>query len=190
MSETPVSLLERLRQPARQEADWHRFVELYTPMLYYWARRQARAGEDPADLVQEVFVILIHKLPEFVYDHRKQSFRGWLRTVAVHRWHKLRQRQRHTVQAVDEAAGREPEAPDLFAEFEERDYCRHIATRALELIQAEFPATVWRACREYLIADRPPAEVARELGVSVNAVYLAKSRVLARLRQELTGLLD
>jgi RNA polymerase sigma-70 factor (ECF subfamily) len=79
MHTTPPSLLERLRQPAEQQA-WERFVELYTPLIYYWAHRVGLEGHDAADLVQDVFTVLVQKLPEFHYDPQK-SFRSWLHTV-------------------------------------------------------------------------------------------------------------
>jgi RNA polymerase sigma-70 factor (ECF subfamily) len=67
MHTTSATLLERLRQPADQEA-WARFVRLYTPLPYYWARRVGLQEQDAADLVQEVFAVLFQKLPEFTYD--------------------------------------------------------------------------------------------------------------------------
>ena len=62
--------------------------------------------------------------------------------------------------------------------------------RALELMQADFQPTTWKACWEYAVQGRPAEEVARELDTTVAVVYAAKSRVLRRLRQELAGLLD
>jgi RNA polymerase sigma-70 factor (ECF subfamily) len=190
MHTTPISLLERLRQPVQREADWRRFVRLYTPLLASWASRAVWPGEDPDDLVQDVFAVLVQKLPEFVYDPGKKSFRGWLRAVARNRWHDLHRRRRLPVRPDHGRPPPEPEGPDLFAAFEEAEYRQHLAGRALQLIQAEFPPAVWRSFWEYVVDSRPPADVARELGVTVNMVYLAKSRVLARLRQELDGLLD
>ena len=75
-------------------------------------------------------------------------------------------------------------------EIEEEEYRRYLVRRALGLMQAEFEPATWKACWEFVVHDRPAAEVAAELGLSVNAVYLAKSRVLRRLRAELRGLLD
>jgi RNA polymerase sigma-70 factor (ECF subfamily) len=190
MERTPVSLLERLRRPSAGRLDhaaWAQFVRLYTPLLYYWAQRHMGPGEDPADLVQDIFTLLVRKLPEFVYDPGRNSFRSWLRTVAVNRWRDRRQ-QRTVPLEIGEVE--EPEAPDQHAEFEEAEYRAHVVGRIVQLIQGEFPETVWRACWEYVIVGRRPAEVACELGISVNMVYLAKSRVLTRLRQELQGLLD
>src|SRR5437868_3346815 len=89
--ETPVSLLERLRQPAEDHA-WARFVDLYTPIIHGWAIRLGLLEPDAADLVQEVFLLLLRKLPAFTYD-RKQSFQGWLWTVTRNKWREQRRRR-------------------------------------------------------------------------------------------------
>jgi RNA polymerase sigma-70 factor (ECF subfamily) len=79
---------------------------------------------------------------------------------------------------------------DPAEEFWEADYRRHLMARALELAQREFQPTTWEAFHAVVIAGRDPDEVAAELGLSVNAVYVARSRVIRRLRQELAGVLD
>ena len=84
MQTTPPSLLERLRQPADEKA-WQEFVDLYSPLLYQWARRAGLQEHDAADLLQDVFAHLLRKLPEFEYDRHK-SFRGWLRTTTLNLW--------------------------------------------------------------------------------------------------------
>ena len=84
MNSTHSSLLERLRRPDDVEA-WDRFVRLYTPLLFHWARGAGLRDPDAADLVQDVLVVLVRKLPEFHYDPRK-SFRAWLRTVTLNKW--------------------------------------------------------------------------------------------------------
>lgn len=185
MSTTSVSLLERIRQPDAGPA-WTRFVELYTPLLFQWARQLGLGPEDAADLVQDIFTILIRKLPEFSYNPG-QSFRAWLKTVTRNRWRDLC-RRRAAVPQGDPLS--DVEVPDPTTAFEEADYRQHLVRRALELMQAEFQPVTWKAYWEYLIVGRPAAEVARELGITSNAVYLAKVRVVARLRQDLDGLLD
>src|SRR5271170_1479061 len=89
---TPATLLERLRA-AHDDAAWDRIVELYTPLLFYWARRCGESEHDAADLVQEVFVAMVQTLPSFDYD-RGGKFRKWLRTVLLN---KLRDRKRREV---------------------------------------------------------------------------------------------
>src|SRR5260370_23225370 len=92
MNTTPLSLLERLRQPVDQEA-WERFVLLYTPLLCRWARKVGVPVPEVGDVVQDVFTVLVHKLPEFRCDS-SQRFRGWLWTITANKWRE-RCRRRH-----------------------------------------------------------------------------------------------
>jgi RNA polymerase sigma-70 factor (ECF subfamily) len=189
MHSTPASLLERLRHQEQDQQAWDRFVELYTPLLFAWTRRLGLQASDAADLVQEVFTVLVQKLPEFAY-HPQQSFRAWLRTVLLNRWRDACRRR--AVLPVQQHDTPLPDAvgPDPAGEFAEAEYRRHLVARAVELMQAEFQPVTWKACWEFVVNGRPAAEVAQELGVTVNAVYLAKGRVLRRLRTELEGLFD
>jgi RNA polymerase sigma-70 factor (ECF subfamily) len=185
---TSVSLLERLRQPGQPDA-WSRFVELYTPLLFYWARRTGLQSADAADLVQDVFAVLVRKLPEFRYD-RQKSFRAWLRTVTLNKW---RDRVRRLGRLPVEDAEADPDAqagPDGLDELSEQEHRQFLLRQAMETMRAEFQPNTWQACWEHGFRQRPAAEVAAELGISENAVYIAKVRVLRRLRQELQGLLD
>ena len=100
MYTTSIGLLDQLRDQAASQS-WVRFVELYTPLLHYWASRLPGMQEaDVSDLVQDVFLVLLAKLPTFQYDPG-QSFRGWLRTLLLNRW---RDRNRARSRPVD--AGR------------------------------------------------------------------------------------
>jgi RNA polymerase sigma-70 factor, ECF subfamily len=187
MDSTPVSLLERLREPNQPQA-WARFVELYTPLLLFWARRLGLQSHDAADLVQEVFAALVQKLPAFTYD-RNKTFRGWLRVLALNKW-RDRQRLQATALAAGQEAVTERAGPDDVAAFWEEDHRRHLVARALEVMRAEFEPTTWKACWEFVVEGVSAAEVAGRLGISENAVYIAKCRVLRRLRQELEGMLE
>jgi RNA polymerase sigma-70 factor (ECF subfamily) len=188
MNNTSASLLQQLRQ-AEPAAAWSRFVTLYTPLLLYWARRLVRDDADATDLVQDVFAVLIVKLPAFEYEPGK-GFRNWLRTILLNKWRDRCRRPVPQPIGTDDGALAELAVPDDAAEFGEAEYRRHLAQRALELMQVEFPPAMWRACWEHVVHGRPAAEVAAELGIAVGTVYVAKSRVLARLRQELEGLMD
>jgi RNA polymerase sigma-70 factor (ECF subfamily) len=176
-----------LRRPDDPGA-WSRFVELYTPLLYYWTRRTGLQEADAADLVQAVLALLFRKLPGFTYD-RNRSFRNWLRTLTMNRWREQR-RRRVPAPLADTAPLDELPAPEETRAFEEAEYNRHLVGQTLELLRGEFPTSTWKAFQEYVHAARPAAEVAAELHVRVGTVYAAKSRVLSRLRQELHGLLD
>jgi RNA polymerase sigma-70 factor (ECF subfamily) len=183
---TEPSLLERLRQ-ANDGAAWSEFVHLYTPLLYGWARRAGLSEDETADLLQDVFATLLRELPRFEYQPDK-SFRGWMRTILLNRWRTL-QRRRSPRPVPSEQLDELPGVgdPDLPGEAEER---RELVRRALALIEGEFTPATWQAFRQVVVLERSPGEVAAELGLSVNAVYLARSRVLRRLREHLTGLID
>jgi RNA polymerase sigma-70 factor (ECF subfamily) len=189
MHTTSATLLERIREPAGQAAAWDRFVQLYTPLLVAWAQRIGLNEPDAADLVQDVFLALLRHLPEFQYD-RQQSFRAWLHTILVNRWRSLRRGKRPT--PVDPHAGPliDLASPDSEPTLDEDEYRRGLVRRALQLIRNDFQPVTWEAWSQYVEAGRSAADVARSLGISAQAVYMAKSRILRRLRQELEGLLD
>ena len=188
MHDTSASLLEQLRRPGDRRA-WDRFVELYTPYLVQCVGRLGLQASDRADLLQDVFLTLYRKLPEFTYDDTR-SFRGWLRTIVVNHWRDaLRKRRRQPLGGRAAALDQYP-APDDVGEFDEREYRQYLVNRACQLTRADFQPATWQACWENVVAGRPAAEVARDLGLTVDAVYAATYRVLRRLRQELAGLLD
>lgn len=187
MLSTSSTLLQRLRQAPRESGAWERFVDLYTPLLLAWARKLGLSEHDAADLIQDLFAALVEQLPNFEYDPSK-SFRAWLKTLLHNRWrNRLRRRQERQPDSGQLSTVAAPLVPP---EFEEAEYRQHLVGRALRLMQGEFPEATWKACWEFAVRGRPAADVAAELGLSVNSVYLAKSRVLRRLREELHGLLD
>ncbi len=182
---TPVTLLERLcRQP--RPGDWERFVLLFTPLLSRWARRFGVPPTDIEDALQEVFVLLFRRLPRFQRDP-EGSFRAWLWTVF-----------RRELLARHQRTGRLPTAtavqleslvtPDGFPEASEAEYRRLLIDRALRLVQRDFPDQTWRVFWRLAVDGLSGVQVAEEFGVTPNAVYLARGRVLARLRAELAGL--
>jgi RNA polymerase sigma-70 factor (ECF subfamily) len=186
MFTTPVSLLERLRQPDPRDA-WDRLIQLYTPLLWQWTRRMGLQEADAADLLQEFFALLLRKLPQFSYDEHK-SFRNWLRTVLRNCYRSLRRRRQVPVTGGETLA----EWPDVDpAEvFAEEEYRSFVTQRALELMQADFEPATWQAFWQCTVLGRAQADVAAELGKTVGAVRAASFRVLSRLRQELKGMLD
>jgi RNA polymerase sigma-70 factor (ECF subfamily) len=188
MTKTPSSLLERLRQPFDPQA-WARFVTIYAPLIYSWARRARLQEWDAADLVQEVFVTLLQVLPTFTYD-RHQSFRRWLRTVTLNKWRKTREQPANRMASGRDADLELAAEPDGLGAFWEAEYQQHLVGQALRIMHADFEEKTWKACWETVAAGRQAAEVAAELGLTVGAVYAAKFRVLNRLRRELHGLLD
>ncbi len=186
----PKTSLARLAGcAARGHPDaWDRFVRLYAPLFVRWAPLQGFQGADAEDLAQIVLVKLVRLLPG--YERRdSRTFRGWLFTICRNEARDFRARP----------ATRAPPGPDGLPTVaihtpsddpDEGEYRRHLVRRALELVRPDFAPTTWAAFGRFVFDGRPTPEVARERGVSASAVYLARNRVLTRVREELAGLLD
>jgi RNA polymerase sigma-70 factor (ECF subfamily) len=188
MHTTSPTLLERLQQGG-DEAAWRRLVQLYTPLLFAWGRRCGQSEQDTADLVQEVFVALLQTLPTFLYEQHRGQFRNWLRTLLVN---KLRDRIRRAAREKKGLAqlDNEVEVIDVATRFWETEYQRELTGRALRLMQSDFTPTTWQAFWLTVVEGRCREEAAQQLGISRNAVSVARCRVLRRLRQDLGGLID
>jgi len=129
-------------------------------------------------------------LPAFSHNGRPGAFRAWLRTILVRQarlfW---RSRERQAEAAPDWLDQLEDPASELSRQWEQ-EHNQQLVRRLLGVIQGDFKADVWEAFRLLVLEDLPAAEVARRCGKSENAVYVIKSRVLARLRQELGDLVE
>lgn len=190
MHSTSASLLERLQTDGTSPEAWSEFVELYTPLLDLWADRSGVPPADRGDLLQEVFVVLLRKLPDFRHAPAvKGGFRRWLRTVLTNKWREMNRRKALPVvpnpAAIDECV-----VSDEVEDISEAEYRQVLTRQALLLMQRHFQPATWRACWEHVVADRPARDVGAELGISAGAVRVASSRVLARLRSLLAGLAD
>jgi RNA polymerase sigma-70 factor (ECF subfamily) len=186
------SLLERLR--AGQAEAWERLTGLYGGTVYGWCRRAGVSEADAADVSQEVFAAVARHIADFRRDRPGDSFRGWLWTITRNKVRDHRRRladqaraaggttAREVMNQVAEAAG---PGSETAAEGESGDLYR----RALELIRSEFEERTWRAFLMVTVEGRLPADAAAELGTTPGAVYIAKSRVLKRLREEFADLL-
>ena len=188
MDDTSASLLQRLRQPGDTNA-WERFVDLYTPLLYFWACRMGLQASDAADLVQDVFATLVQKLPSFDLDEQK-NFRAWLRTVTLNRWRDHCRRKAAALRGGNDAELDDLAVPDPARAVWETEYRQYVLRQALDLLKAEFQAPTWKAFWGLVVEGKPAAAVGAEVGLSTVAVYSAKARVLRRLREEFAGLLD
>lgn len=194
MSETSASLLDQLRLRP-DDAAWQRLVSIYTPLIRGWLRHHAHLQDEAEDVVQEVLAVVVRKLPQFQRQDRTGSFRRWLRTITVNCLRDFWKRQRHRPlatgdsnfgQVLDQLA--DPHS-GLSKQWD-LEHDRHVTQQLLEMIQPHFEPTTWTAFRRVALDGSAPDAVAAELGLSVNAVFIAKSRVLNRLRQEGAGLID
>lgn len=182
---TRLSLLQQL-QSATDQIAWSRFVELYTPLVHRWVGDLGVIDPDRSDVVQDVFIVLLRKLPEFAYEQTK-SFRGWLRTITINKTRDLLRRQNR----MTEAKTLDGMEQDLAADSEsilQKEYREYLLRSAMNLMREHFSESTWRACWLHVAEGQPAKAVATQLNMTENAVYLARGRVLKRLRQELYGL--
>src|SRR5262249_34954043 len=157
MIKTPSSLLQRLRRSG-DAAAWERFVDLYTPLLYFWACRMGVQAQDAADLVQEVFATLLQKLPEFDYD-KNRGFRAWLRTVTVNKWRDNRRRHGAALRGGNDAGLDELAVPDAAEALWDQEFRQHLVGQALEIMRTDFQPATWQAFWGLVVEGRPAAAV-------------------------------
>jgi len=127
----------------------------------------------------------VTQLPKFRYDPAKKNFRGWLRTVCFNKWRDRGRLKQNQLTNADSSELNALPAADGLEEFWDREHDRHLVRQALKSLQelrGEFTTRTVQICWELVVNDRPAAEVARHFGVTENAVYIAKVRVLRRLR--------
>lgn len=194
MAPTSATLLERLRDRADAEA-WQRLVDLYSPLLSSWLRRHGLQEADVDDLVQEVLMTVAREAPQFQHSGRPGAFRSWLRTILANRLREFWRGKRLRPLATGDSdfAGMLDQLGDPdsgISRLWDREHDQHIARRMLERIEPQFTASTWKAFRRVVLEGARPDEVAAELCLTVNAIFIAKSRVLQRLRQEARDLLD
>jgi len=194
MSETSISLLERLHSRPDNDS-WQRLIGLYTPLLHGWLRRYGLQSSDVDDLVQDVLAVVVRELPQFQHNHRPGAFRRWLRTILVHRLRNFwRGRAARPLAAGDSDLAQlleQLEDPDSgLSRLWDEEHDRHVIQRLLAVIEPEFTASTWQAFRRVALEGKDEETVAADLGLSLHAVFVAKSRVLCRLRREANGLID
>jgi RNA polymerase sigma-70 factor, ECF subfamily len=190
---TSVSLLDRLKAAGPDASDWNRLHGVYLPLIERWLGRVPGLGAESADLAQEVLVVVFREIPRFERQ-RQGSFRAWLRQVTVNKIRNYRrQRHRRAAAGLDPATGfleRLANPNDDLAREWDQDHDKHVVQKLLAIVQPDFNPTTWEAFQRFGIEGHPAAKVAEELGLSINAVVLAKSRVLKRLREEAGDLLE
>lgn len=187
MFTTQSSLLIRLRASEDSEA-WGRFVRLYTPLILHWIARLGIESQQRFDVCQEIFLVLFDR-SSWLANERPKSFRSWLRTVTLNKCRDLIRKQQRSTEARS-ADVLEAAIDDPSQQLTDQEYNAFVARQALRLMRDSFAETTWRACWESVVLERPASDIASELGITVNAVYLARGRVLKRLREELAGLWD
>jgi RNA polymerase sigma-70 factor (ECF subfamily) len=190
---TSSGLLERVK--SRDPDGWSKLVQIYSPLVYGLARRAGLQASDAADVVQEVFRAVAQNIANFRREKPNDSFHGWLWTITRNKVRDQFRRRSSQPQAEGGTDGqtRLLNLPDDLAADEKSAEIasQYDAThRLLESVRAEFEPKTWQAFWFTVAESRAAAEAAEKLGMSIGAVYIAKSRVLARIREEAAGLMD
>jgi len=194
MAESPTtrpSLLIRIRD-ARDKEAWRQFVRVYGPVVYRYGRKRGLQDADAADLTQEVLRAVTVAAGRLDYDPRRGSFRGWLFTVAHHKLHDFLARQKRQCQGSGDSGGeallQEQPAPAEDEALWDHEYERRLFAWAAEQVRGSSHSLTWQAFWQTAVESKSGKEVADALGMTVAAVYLAKSRVMARLKEHIREL--
>ena len=186
--DTRVSLLLRIQDPADHKA-WNEFIGLYASIVYAFARKRGLQDSDAADLMQEVFRSIAKAIGGWTYDSNKGKFRSWLYAITRNKVFNFLDAQRRQPRGSGDSNihRRLDEQSDGTDEREEwdREYERKTFAWAAEQIEGEFHKNTWRAFWMTAVEDKSVKEVGDKLGMSAGAIYVAKSRVIARLREKI-----
>jgi len=194
MADTSVTLMQRLCSHGDDES-WQRFVELYAPLIRGWLGHYSVSAEDAEDLSQEVMAVVVRELPNFRHNQQPGAFRNWLRVVAVNQLRALWRSRRgeaavtgnsDMAQMLEQLA----DPSSSLSQYWNQQHDRHVTSQIMEVIRPQYEAKTWKAFRLVALEGKKPAAVAAELGMSVNSVLLAKSRIINRLRNEVRGFTD
>ncbi|MGL4420499.1 MAG: RNA polymerase sigma factor [Gemmataceae bacterium] len=190
---TRVTLLHRLRDGSDAEA-WRDFIRLYGPVVYGFARTRGLQDADAADMVQEVLRSVARNAGKMEYDPSKGTFRGWLYTVTRNKIYNFLSTQKNRPKAsadsgsyerLDAVPNRDDGDTDAVWELE---YQRRVSAKAMERVKHEFHRNTWEAFWGTAVDGISAQEVGEKLKMTPGAVYVAKSRVIARLREEVQRL--
>jgi RNA polymerase sigma-70 factor (ECF subfamily) len=192
MNETRQSLLFRAQNG--EENAWKDLTDLYRPLIIGWLNRQGVPASDLDDLTQEVLLSVVKQLPTFQHSGRPGAFRAWLRTIVCRRtidyWRGLESGTQASGGSATAALEQIADPESALNRQWDEEHDRFVVNCLLDLMEEEFEPTTLQAFRRLALDGVSGAEAAEELGMSVAAVYVAKSRVLQRTRELANGLID
>lgn len=194
MEETSLSLLDRLQNHDDPET-WHRLVSLYAPLLRGWLHKYDVQSSDVDDLVQEVLLAISRDLKSFQHGGNPGAFRSWLRTILVNRLRNFwRARGRRPLASggsdIERRLNQLEDPASQMSQLWNEQHDRYVMRQLLLLVEPQFEANTWQAFCKVALEGKRPNEVAEELGMTVNSVFIAKSRVLSQLRRQAVGLIE
>ena len=186
-SATSLTLLQRAQ--AGDVAAWERLCEIYAPLVDRWAKCHGLSDDDARDVTQEVFLQLRRSLDKFERKNPGDSFHGWLWKMLHRKVIDHARRQARSPRGVGGTTANMgwqefPESTSETSSSLKSD--RHeLVGRAMEVVRREVAAPTWEMFWQLMVEEYPVDLVAEQRGLSVWAVYKARSRILNRLREEL-----
>jgi len=192
--ETSVSLLDSLRDESDGVA-WQTLCDLYSPLMRNWLARNATPPADVDDLVQDVLLVVVRRIGEFQREPRRGAFRRWLKTITINclrdHWRK-KKRQAAAPGGTEfgEIIEQLADPHSGISQMWDREYDECVTRFLLEQVRGRFSEKSWKAFQRFALDGLNADEVARELEMSPNAVFIAKSRVMSKLREVGHGLID
>ncbi len=179
---TRNSLILRLKETADAEA-WFEFCEIYEPLVLRIARSRGLQNADANDLAQDVFVRIANSVQRWEPDSEKGTFRAWIGTIARNLTIDfLRQKDRQPVSANDPILQSLPQRCAA-SDFYDAEYEKQLFAWAAEKIRPSFQSKTWNAFWQTAVELRSVAEVAESLQITTGAIYIARSRVIAKLKK-------
>jgi RNA polymerase sigma-70 factor (ECF subfamily) len=182
---TQPSLVLRLRDHS-DGAAWNEFVDVYSPLIYDFCRTRELQSSDAADVTQEVLLRLSKAVRNFEYDRSKGLFRDWLARIVLN---EIRRYAKKLSQLVVSSEELDKDCGELASSWNEQ-FQQHIFAKALDRAKSRFNEETWAMFEMSWLKKLPAQQVAQDLGISIERIYVARSRVLKRLRYEVTILAD
>ncbi|MEM6777656.1 MAG: sigma-70 family RNA polymerase sigma factor [Planctomycetota bacterium] len=190
---TRATLLLRLRDADDTDA-WSQFVGDYGPMLYRFVRRCGLQDADAADLVQDVMRAVGGAISRLDYQKEKGGFRAWLFTITRNKLYTFLEKNARTEKGGGDTAawnrlGNHEDSRDELNQQWELEHQRQVAAQAMQVIRDAAEPKTWSAFQMTAIDGRSASDVGKELGLSTGSVYVARSRITAKLRDEVQRVL-
>jgi RNA polymerase sigma-70 factor, ECF subfamily len=188
-TQTRPSLLVRIRDSQDAEA-WRTFVTIYAPVVYQYALRRGSQHADAADLTQDVMVEVARAIRSFEYQPERGRFRHWLLTVTRHRLVRFKERIARRPERACDMEELETVKDDRADVDWDDAFNARVLRVAMQRIQPCFEPFTWRAFECVWLEHRSAAEAALELSLRIEQIYIAKSRVLKRLSEEVQEIVE
>lgn len=194
MDSTSLTLLESLQDPENRDS-WQKLNLLYQPLLLTWIKKYDVQSCDADDLAQEVLMSVSQSISSFEHNGRPGAFRAWLKLILVNRLRNFwRTRNRRPISpggtSIEERLLQLEDPTSQLSQIWEKQHDLFVMKRLLELTKRNFSTDCWEVFIRVVVRGESAKAVAQDRGISLNSIFITKSRILKRLRTEAAGLVD